>query len=477
LSFVHAPDIDGIMTRDHDTQGVRVSKLSRDLARKIGEHKIVDDPDLLAELSKDESHAAPCMPDLAVRAGCAEDVLATLELAEKHGVPVVARGGGTGKSGGAIPAHGGVVLDLRRVNRIVEIDRENLVTVAEPGVITGALQAAVEAEGLFYPPDPNSLETCTLGGNAAHNAGGPRAFKYGVTREYVLGARVALMGGRELRTGRRTVKGVAGYDLTALLVGSEGTLGVFTELTLRLVRNPPSLATLLVRMPDEVAAGRAVARIVADGLVPRVIELMDAVAVDTLRAAGAGGVPESTGALLLIEVDGLDAACVERDASRIAALADAEGAVEVLMARHGGEREKLWAARRSLSDALKKRARFKVSEDIAVPRAAAPRLLVGLRAIAERRRVLVPTYGHAGDGNYHVNVLWDDEGFDAEPVLAEIFGLALSLGGTITGEHGVGLTKRAYLGMELDPASIALQKELKRAFDPKGLMNPGKIFL
>jgi glycolate oxidase len=464
------------MIRDPKSVAARCGRLAGDLARRLGAHKVVDDPDLLAELAKDESHAAPRMPDLAVRADSADDVRAVLELAAAHEVPVVARGGGTGKSGGAIPVDGGIVLDLRRMNRIAEIDRENLVAVAEPGVITGALQAAVEAEGLFYPPDPNSLETCTLGGNAAHNAGGPRAFKYGVTREYVLGARVALMGGRAIRTGKRTVKGVAGYDLTALLVGSEGTLGVFTELTLRLVRKPAEIATLLVRMPDEIAAGWAVARIVAAGLVPRVIEFMDAIAVETLRAAGAGGVPANTGALLLVEVDGPDAAGVERDASRLAEIAEAAGAIEVLMARHGGEREQLWAARRTLSDAIKKRARFKVAEDVAVPRAQAPGLLEGLRAIAERRRVCIPSYGHAGDGNYHVNVLWDDEGFDPEPVLAEIFGLALSLGGTITGEHGVGLTKRAYLGMELDPEAIALQRELKRVFDPKGLMNPGKIF-
>ena len=465
------------MTRNPNSVAARCREIAGPLSQRLGAHKIVDDPDLLAELAKDESQAAPCMPDLAVRAASAEDVRVVLELAAAHDVPVVARGGGTGKSGGAIPACGGLVLDLRRMNRIVEIDRENLVAVAQPGVITGELQAAVEAEGLFYPPDPNSLETCTLGGNAAHNAGGPRAFKYGVTREYVLGARVTLMGGRELRTGKRTVKGVAGYDLTALLVGSEGTLGVFTELTLRLVRKPSEIATLLVRMPDEIAAGRATARIVAAGLVPRVIEFMDAIAVDTLRAAGAVGVPENTGALLLIEVDGMDAEGVERDALRLAELAEAEGAIEVIMARHGGEREQLWAARRTLSDAIKKRARFKVAEDVAVPRALAPRLLEGLRAIAARHRVLAPSYGHAGDGNYHVNVLWDDEGFDVEPVLADIFALALSLGGTITGEHGVGLTKRAYLGMEVSAESLALQKELKRVFDPKGLMNPGKIFL
>ena len=464
------------MTRTRGTDDPRVAKLALDLGRRVGESKVIDDPDLLVELSKDESHAAPAMPDLALRAADADDVRAALELAEKHEVPAVARGGGTGKSGGAIPVRGGLVIDLRRLNRIAEIDRENLLAVVEPGVITQALQVAVEAEGLFYPPDPNSLETCTLGGNAAHNAGGPRAFKYGVTREYVLGARVALMGGRAMRVGKRTVKGVAGYDLTALLVGSEGTLGVFTELTLRLVRNPPHLATLLVRMPDEIAAGRAVARIVADGLVPRVVELMDRVAVETLRASGAGAIPEDTGALLLIEVDGLDDAGVERDSAHLAELSEAEGAVEVLMARHGGERERLWAARRTLSDAIKKRARFKVAEDVAVPRGHAPRLLEGLRAIAARHRVVVPTYGHAGDGNYHVNVLWDEEGRDVEPVLADIFALALSLGGTITGEHGVGLTKRAYLALEIEAVNLALQRELKRAFDPKGLLNPGKIF-
>jgi glycolate oxidase len=464
------------MSRNPESVASRSAQLAAALARRIGASKVIDDPDLLVEYSKDESHAAPAMPDLAARADGPDDVRAVLELAERYGVPVVARGGGTGKSGGAIPVRGGVVLDLRRMDRIVEIDRENLLAVVQPGVITGALQAAVEAEGLFYPPDPNSLETCTIGGNAAHNAGGPRAFKYGVTREYVLGARVALVGGRELRCGKRTVKGVAGYDLTALLVGSEGTLGVFSELTLRLVRKPPAIATLLVRMPDEVAAGRAVARIVADGLVPRVLELMDGVAVETLRAAGAGAVPADTGALLLVEVDGQDDAAVERDAARLAELAEAVGAVEVLAARHGGERERLWAARRTLSDAIKKRARFKVAEDVAVPRANAPRLLEGLRAVAARHRVLMPSYGHAGDGNYHVNVLWDDEGLDVAPVLADIFGLALALGGTITGEHGVGLTKRAYIDKEIDAAALALMRELKRAFDPADLMNPGKIF-
>jgi len=450
-------------------------KLALPLARRIGEHKVIDDRDLLEGLAGDESHVTPRVPDLAVRAHDAGDVTALLELAVEHGVPVTARGGGTGKAGGAIPVHGGVVLDMTRVKRLVEVDPDDLLAVVEPGMVTGEFQGAVEDEGLFYPPDPNSLETCTLGGNAAHNAGGPRAFKYGVTRRYVLGAEVALMGGELLRVGRRTVKGVAGYDLTGLLVGSEGTLGVFTSLTLRLLRKPPSLATLLVRFADEVAAGRAVARIVAGGLVPRVLEFMEGVAVETVRLAGAP-VPEGTGALLLAEIDGPGDEAVERDALELAERCEAEGALEVLMARHGGDRDRLWAARRTLSDAIKERARFKLAEDIAVPRAAAPRLLEELRRIGERRRVTVASYGHAGDGNYHVNVLWDDEEIDPWPAISDIFDATLALGGTISGEHGIGLAKIDYLPRELDPTALALMRKLKAQFDPKGLLNPGKVF-
>lgn len=464
------------MSLDRRTVRDSTLRMAVDLTREIGDHKVIDDRDILEGMARDESHCAPSMPDLVVRAKTASDVSAVLRLADRNGVPVTARGGGTGKSGGAIPVNGGVVLDLTRMNDVVEIDRENLLAVVRPGVITGELQAAVEEEGLFYPPDPASLETCTVGGNAAHNAGGPRAFKYGVTREYVMGTRTVLMGGEELVTGKRTVKGVAGYDVTALLVGSEGTLGVFTELTLRLTRKPLALSTLLVRMPDEVSAGRAVARIVAEGLVPRVLEFMDGLMVDVLRSAGASGVEEGTGTLLLVELDGWDEASVERDAVRLADLCEREGAVEVLMARHGGERDRLWAARRVLSDVVKERARFKVSEDIAVPRSEGPTLLEGLKALGERHGVLVPSYGHAGDGNYHVNVLWDEEGFDPAPVISDLFDLTLSLRGTITGEHGVGVAKREYLPREITPGTLGMLKRIKDTFDPNGLLNPGKIF-
>ncbi len=451
--------------------------LAGPLSRRIGDHKVIDDRDLLEGLAGDESHCEPRMPDLAVRADCTDDVRALLELADKFDVPVTPRGGGTGKSGGAIPVLGGVVLDMTGLKKIVEIDRQNLLAVVEPGIVTGVFQEAVEDEGLFYPPDPNSLETCTMGGNAAHNAGGPRAFKYGVTREYILGTRTVLMGGKILKTGRRTVKGVAGYDVTALLVGSEGTMGVFTELTVKLMRKPPSLATLLVRLPDEIAGGRAVARIVEAGLVPRVLEFMDGIMVDVLRHTGAGGIEEGTGALLLAEFDGADDERVEADAVRLAELCENEGAVEVLMARHGGEREKLWAARRILSDSIKERSAFKVSEDIVVPRSEAPRLLEGLRTIAKKYGVMVPSYGHAGDGNYHTNILWDDPDFDPVPAVCDLFDLTLALGGTITGEHGIGMAKREWLSKEIDGDTLALMRDLKKVFDPRGLMNPGKIFV
>ncbi len=454
-----------------------MSSFATELSRRIGDHKVIDDRDLLESLAGDESHCEPRIPDLAVRADCTDDVRALPEPPTHVAVPAGPRGGGPGPSGGAIPVLGGVVLDMTGFNKIVEIDRQNLLAVVEPGIITGVFQEAVEDEGLFYPPDPNSLETCTMGGNVAHNAGGPRAFKYGVTREYILGTRTVLMGGKILKTGRRTVKGVAGYDVTALLVGSEGTMGVFTELTVKLMRKPPSLATLLVRLPDEIAGGRAVARIVEAGLVPRVLEFMDGVMVDVLRQTGASGIEEGTGALLLVEFDGTDDERVEADAVRFAELCENEGAAEVLMARHGGEREKLWAARRILSDSIKERSAFKMSEDIVVPRAQAPRLLEGLRTIGKRHGVVVPSYGHAGDGNYHVNVLWDDPGFDPIPAVSDLFDLTLALGGTITGEHGIGSAKREWLSREIDGDTLALMRDLKKVFDPRGLMNPGKIFV
>jgi len=451
-------------------------KLAVILGRRIGDHKIVDDRDVLVGLAGDESHCEPVTPDLAVRVASRDDVVATLEEALRLGVPVTPRGGGTGKVGGAIPVCGGLVLDTTRLDQMLEIDPGNLTAVVEPGMINAHFQDEVEREGLFYPPDPNSLENCCLGGNVAHNAGGPRAFKYGVTREYVLGLELALMGGGVIQTGGRTIKTVAGYDLTRLLVGSEGTLGVFSKLVLRLVRKPPHIATLLVRFADEIAAGKAVSRIIEKGIVPRVMEFMDEVLVETLRMSGAGSVPADTKSLILAELDGASEELVDHDVERFADAVEAEGAVDVLMARHVGERNRLWEARRGLSDAVKKRSSFKVAEDVVVPRSRAADLLSGLRELAEKHQVVCASYGHAGDGNYHVNLLWDDEQWDPEPAVEDIFRLTLDLDGSITGEHGVGLAKKKYLGWEKSPRQLSLQSNIKQLFDPKGLMNPGKIF-
>jgi glycolate oxidase len=369
------------------------------------------------------------------------------------------------------------VLDTSRLKDLGEINRADLLAVVEPGMITGEFQATVEGEGLFYPPDPNSLETCCLGGNVAHNAGGPRAFKYGVTREYVMGLEAVLADGKLLDIGRRTIKCSAGYDMTGLFVGSEGTLGVFTRLRLRLIRNPPEIMTLLVIFADEIAAGRAVSNIVEAGLVPRVMEFMDGVLVDILRRSGAQVVPAGAGALLLVEIDGRDVDTVEAEAERLAEACEAQGALDVLVAKHGGDRSRLWSARRTLSDAVKERARFKIAEDIAVPRSKASILLEKLRSIGEKRGVLIASYGHAGDGNYHVNILWDDPEWDPEPTVKDVFELAIHLEGTITGEHGVGLAKKHYLPLEKNTRQLGIQKALKDLLDPKALLNPGKIFI
>lgn len=455
----------------------RALRAAARIAARRGEDRVVDDPDILEGYGSDESGLPPSPPAAAVRARDREDVLVTLEVAAELDVPVTPRAGGTGKSGGAIPVCGGLVLDTSRLDRVVEIDRESLLAVAGPGVKTGALHAAVEAEGLFYPPDPASLETCAIGGNVAENAGGPRAFKYGVTGSYVLGAEVVLPGGRALRVGRRTVKGVAGYDVTSLLVGSEGTLGVFTEVTLRLVPRPRGARTLLALFDDPVRAGRAVTAVVGAGLRPRVIELLDATCVDTVRAAHKLPIPARAGALLLLEVDG-EPETLEAQALRLAETCEAGGALEVLAMQTEAESRALWAARRELSELLGRRLGHKLADDVAVPLGAISSMIDRARRIAEAEGVRSAVYGHAGDGNLHLNVLWQDEAQAeaAARAMEATVAAAVEAGGTITGEHGVGLAKRHLIGLEQPRPLLDLQRALKAVFDPRGILNPGKIF-
>jgi len=417
------------------------------------------------------------MPDVVVVAERAEDVATTLAIAEAHGVPVTPRAGGTGRTGGAVPIAGGIVLATHALAQIKEIDRRDLVAVVQPGVVTGDLHAAVEKEGLFYPPDPNSLKTCMIGGNVAENAGGPRAFKYGVTREYVLGLEACLMGGRVLRTGRRTVKGVTGYDVTALLVGSEGTLGVFTEATLRLVPKPPEVATILALFSGVHACGEAVSAIVAAGLVPRCLELMDKGTLEAVRASGVAVDPRAQ-AMLLIEMDG-EGVSLEPQIERLGdVVSGSAGLVDLLVAQDAAQRGRLWEARRALSPATRKLAKYKLSEDVVVPRSRVPELLVRVDAIGVATGVRHLTYCHAGDGNLHVNFLWNEisERPAVDRAIEMLMRATVEMRGTLSGEHGIGLTKAAYLPIEQSPELIEVQRDLKRVFDPKDLLNPGKIF-
>ena len=430
------------------------------LERALGPSKVLTAPSRCAAYASDESEQEAAPPDAVVLAACAQDIATTLEVANALGVPVC----------------GGIALCTLGMNSIVEIDRDEFIAVVEPGVILGDLYAAVEAEGLFYPPDPNSWALCALGGNIAENAAGPRAFKYGVTRDYVLGLDVISAAGSRLQLGRRTAKGVTGYDLTALMVGSEGTLALTVGATLRLRRKPQQVATLLGLFATVAGAARAVSAIVAAGLVPRCLELIDRAALQAMRRQGVA-LDGRAGALLLMEVDGDVAAC-ERQLEEVGARAVDAGALEVLVAQDAAQRERLWAARRQLSHVTAKLARYKISEDVVVPRTRMVDLVDEVMRIGERNEVHMLNYGHAGDGNLHVNLLWDEPADAAriEQALEELFRAVIAMKGTLSGEHGIGTSKARYLPLEQSAKLIAVQRDVKRVFDPNGILNPGKIF-
>ncbi len=454
-----------------------VEKAVRELDRRLGPSRVDTTDNARSTYARDDSEAMGRLPDAVVMASSRDDVKTTLEICETHGVPVTPRAAGTGRTGGAVPVAGGIVLATHGMSSILDIDKSDLLAVVQPGVITADIHAAVEAEGLFYPPDPNSLKTCMIGGNVAENAGGPRAFKYGVTREYVLGLEACLMGGRVVRTGRRTIKGVTGYDVTALLVGSEGTLGVFTEITLKLVHAPSEVATVLALFHHVRAAAAAVERVIANGIVPRCLELLDASTLEAVRKQGVS-IDARANAMLLIEVDGRHAPLDGVLEALGETLSEGGEAIDVVAAQDAAQRGRLWEARRMLSTATRKLAKYKLSEDVVVPRSRLVALLDEAARICEKESVRHLTYGHAGDGNMHVNFLWDDES-QRPAVDRAIDGLmraTIALGGTLSGEHGIGVSKAAYLPIEQGPELVTLQQDIKRVFDPRGLLNPGKIF-
>jgi glycolate oxidase len=418
------------------------------------------------------------VPSAVVWPETTEHVAQIMKYAHENGIPVVPRGAGTGMSGGAVPLGGAVVLSMEKMNRILELEKGNLTVLVEPGIINGRLQREVEAQGLFYPPDPASMNFCTIGGNVAENAGGPRALKYGVTRDYVMEIEAVLPGGDIINVGVRTHKGVVGYDLVRLLVGSEGTLAVATKIRLKLLPLPENVLTLLCLFPDLEAAGKAVSQIVSSGIIPRTLEFMGREAIKAVEKFEPLGLPETVEGLLLIEADG-HAEAIRKEAGKVADICTNLGA-DVRMAEDDTARNRLWECRRKVSPALFHLCPGKMSEDIVVPRDRIPQMLTGLRRLSEDSGITLVNYGHAGDGNIHVNLMVDrsnkEEYRKIDALVREIFTLTLGLGGTISGEHGVGITKAPYIGMEIKKSELALMKGIKKLFDPKNILNPGKIF-
>jgi glycolate oxidase len=419
------------------------------------------------------------MPDAVTFPGNAEEISRILLLANGDYFPVIPRGAGSGASGGALPVEGGLVLAMDRFNRILSIDQDNLVVKVEPGVITAHLQEEVEKLGLFYPPDPASIHISTIGGNVAECAGGLRAFKYGVTRDYVLGLEVVLPTGEIIKTGVETAKGVVGYDLTRLIVGSEGTLAVITSITLRLIPKPATKRTMMAFFRDISAAAGIVSHIIRDKIVPTTLEFMDRLSIDCVRNDMELHIPDETGALLLIEVDG-EEDLTARDAKRIREICVRSGAILFQAASGEEEAERLWEARRGISPALLKLRPGKVNQDIVVPRSRMPELVSFLEQLGQEYHLPIPAFGHAGDGNIHVNIMLDksipEEVENANVAVKDLFGKVIELGGTISGEHGIGITKARYMEMEISTPALELMWRLKKAFDPKGILNPGKIF-
>lgn len=448
----------------------------RDLKNIVGTANLTASPEDLVAYSYDATRTES-LPWAVARPADAGEISAVMKLANRERFPVVPRGAGSGMSGGSVPSRGGLVLSLERMNRILEIDEQDLIAVVEPGVVTGDLQQAVEKRGLFYPPDPASSRFCTIGGNVAECAGGLRAVKYGVTRDYVLGLEAVLPTGEIVTTGARTLKSVAGYDLTRLIIGSEGTLGIVTKVTLRLLPLPESVRTVLAFFPDLGSAAAAAARVPAARVTPRALEIVDHFALRAVEAHLREDLSTGASALLLAEVDG-SAPAAAAEAETIANVMRQAGAVRIETAELPEDRERLWKARRAISAALYSIKPKKVNEDIVVPRSKVTDILREIARIGERYGLLIVNFGHAGDGNIHTNIMIDDRDLPkAEKAVREIFDATLRMGGSITGEHGIGLTKANYLPLEVGKDALRVMKRIKDALDPNGVLNPGKIFL
>jgi glycolate oxidase len=469
-----------------DPAGGEFGRVSPELIASLsgicGATNVLTDSETKEPYSHDETEDLSFIPDVVVRPANAREISEVLSLAGIHRIPVTPRAGGTGLSGGALPVYGGIVLSLERLNRILEIDTANLQAIAEPGVTTQNFQEAVEKQGLFYPPDPASRGTCTLGGNLAECAGGPRAVKYGVTKDYVLGLEAVLPTGAIINAGGRVLKNVSGYNLTQLIIGSEGTLAIITKIIFRLIPLPSLRRVMLVPFGSLEAAAESVAGIFQAGITPSALEFMERAAVRAAEERQGKKFPNSEAqAQLLVEVDGNNEEALAGEIEAIARVVESHGASDILLADDPQKVADVWALRRGIGEAVKSISAYR-EEDTVVPRARLPLLVKGVKEICSRYGITSVCYGHAGDGNVHVNLLkggLDDDIWNSgiEPAIREIFALTVSLGGTISGEHGIGYTQRPYLPIAVSDAEISLMRGVKRAFDPAGILNPGKIFL
>ncbi len=453
-------------------------RVKRALKELLGEHRVLDD-EMDRLLYSYDATRIKVLPELVVIPETKEEVQKLVKICYEEGVPVTPRGAGSGYTGGSLPVKGGVVVSFEKMDKIIEIDEDNAVAKVQPGVITYRLQQAVEKKGLFYPPDPASYKFCTLGGNVAENAGGPRCVKYGVTREYVMELETVIHTGEFIHTGRPTLKDVAGYDITRLLIGSEGTLGLFTEITLKLIPKPKAAKTVKAVFQDISAVGKTVKDIFKAGISPSALEFMDKLAINAVEDFGHFGLPRDAEVLLLIEVDGHPVA-LEDEIKEVARICENNGA-QVEIAQTVAEANKLWEARRALSPAVSKLGRVKINEDIVFPRSYLPEALPKLREIGKKYNLKMVNFGHIGDGNVHANFmisgLDQDELKRVEKAVEEVFDLAIGYGGSITGEHGVGITKASFMKKQFRPEEIDIMRGIKKVFDPKNLINPGKMGL
>jgi glycolate oxidase len=460
--------------------------IARELRHIVGEPYVVyDDASAMQDYAHDEvaGDEYAHMPEAVVKPETAQQISDILKLANRERVPVTPRGAGSGLSCGAVPVYGGIVLSVERMNRILEIDRENMVAVVEPGVVTNDVNDALEEYGLFYAGYPMSVELCFVGGNVAENAGGGRAIKYGVTGRYVLGLQVVLPTGEVIELGGKRVKDVTGYDLIHLMVGSEGTLGIFTRITLRLLPRPTARAVLLVPFPDTPTAIAAVPRVMTRGrIVPTSVEFMDSRSIQAAYDYTGERLPHpEMGAMLLIEIDGASEERVEHDMNSIIDLCLELGALDIFVGNTPRDQRRMWRPRQEMAEALKAICPVQSLEDIVVPMAQIPRLVPELDRLSEKYDVLIPCYGHAGDGNLHATVVKQpgtpmDEWDELPTILEELYTAVRGLGGTISGEHGIGSKRSRYLPLVMDEKVIDLQRQIKRVFDPLNILNPGKIF-